>query len=418
MKRPLSRLANGGAEEPLAKAPRRKAEEWDRFLNARGVGGARNRFTRYLGVAVRNSIPFAPLRLCESCSRLASLTVSPLSLPVVLRSIAVLVTLAVAALPEVGLGDDDPPASRMTRAVRRVHVHRVWSAPGMESDPLSGMSLSAHVEAVGLKWRSLLVEVRLRTPDGKPVPVAADAPRGYADAKGRFSMSTRTPVFDDSFEWPELRASIPYEKVLDLPADRPQRLIATFRVSCEGLSSVSESEITIPPGKPPRVIRAVRLLAIDPFPNSLPLPSRERAGVRGNTQLQPGSHSSPDPKSPQNSGRDFPTTSDRGLAVEAYVEAVGLDGRSMTGRLSFRREDGKPLVSTDRSRGAPKPVESVRQSDCVSDQAQILSHFVDYGSLSLQPGLHRLILSYAAQCDGLTATIEEEHVLHRLMIDD
>ncbi len=364
------------------------------------------------------------------------------SLPAVFGWIAVLAVLALAG-PAQAAPAGEAAASRVTRAVRRVHVHRVWSASGMESDPHSGMSIYAHVEAVGLKWWSLLVEVRLCTPDGKPVRVAAGAPKEYADDKGRFYMSTHLPVFEDPFEWEALRASIPHEKVLDLPAERPQRLIATFRVSSDGLSSVSESEITIPPGKPPGVTRAVRVLALDPFPNRLrpesegkpaespektdpedrpntkpPLPSGERVGVRGNRPFKPRSDSPADPKSPEKTDRDAPASTDRGLAVEAYVEAVGLDGRTMTGRLSFRREDGKPLVATDSKPGVEKPLVDVRRSAVVSDQAQIFLHFVDYRSLNLEPGPHRLILSYSAHCDGLKATMEEEHALERLMIDD
>jgi hypothetical protein len=339
------------------------------------------------------------------------------SLPVGFPWIAVLTALALAALTEVAPAGEAAP-NRVTRAVRRVHVHRVWCAAGMESDARSGVSIYAHVEAVGLKWQSLLVEVRLRTPDGKPVRVAAGAPKDYADDEGRFYMSTHAPVFDDPFEWNELRASIPYEKVFDLSAEAPQPLIATFRVSCGGLSSVSESEITIPPGKPPAVKRAVRLLAIDPFPNRLPLPLAGDGRGEGTRKLQSATHSSPDPNSLQKTGRDRPTREDRGLAVEAYVEAVGLDGRAVTGRLSFRREDGKPLVLIDRNRRAQEPLVDERQSAVVSDQAQILLHFVGYSSLGLEPGPHRLILSYSAHCAGLTATMEEEHVLHRLMIDD
>ena len=339
------------------------------------------------------------------------------SLLVGFRWIAVLAALALAA-PAEAAPVGEAAASRVMRAVRRVHVHRVWAASGIESDAQSGMSIYAHVEAVGLKWRSLLVEVRLRTPDGKPVRVAAGAPKRYADDKGRFYMSTRAPVFDDPFEWDELRAPVPYEKVLDLPGEAPQRLIATFRVACDGLSSLSESEITIPPGKPPGVTRAVRLLAIDPFPNRPPLPSGENVGVRKNGPSKPGSDSPPDPKSLQKTGRDGQPSIDRGLAVEAYLEAVGLDGQTMTGRLSFRCQDGKPFVATDGKTGAEKPLVIKRQSAVVSDQAQILLHFADYRSLGLEPGPHRLILSYSALCAGLTATMEEEHVLQRLMKDE
>lgn len=304
-------------------------------------------------------------------------------LPSVLSWAAFLATSLGPALPNAVLGGEASAHPSVMRAVRRVQVHRVWSAAGTESDAETGLSIYAHVEAVGLKWRSLLVEVRLRTPEGKSIPVATEAPEGYADKDGQFYMSTRAPVFDDRFEWNELRASLPCEKVLDLPAARPLRLIATVRVSTSGLSSRSEAEIMIPPGPAPGVTRAVRLLALDPFPNSFrPEDTVDRAAK------------------------------ERGLAVEAYVEAVGLDRSKVLGRLSLRREDGQPLLPSGEGAEIKRPFQSVVESDVVSDQATVLSHFVPYRAVGLEPGRHRLILTYSASCQALTATTEEEHVLN------
>ena len=309
-------------------------------------------------------------------------------------SLAVLVVLGVAGVPGLVLGGEAAEHPGVMEAVRRVQVHRIWCEPGMDSDPETGFSLYAHVEAVGLKWRSLVVEVRLRTPDGKPVRAAKGAPEGYADEKGRFFMSARVPVFDDPFEWPELRASIPYEKALDLPAARPWRLIATFRASCEGLSSVSEAEITVPPAKAPGVKRALRLLAIDPFPNSPP----------------PKETTAADDAHPKDDSRG-PAGHKRGLMVEGYVAAEGLRCSKIVGQLVLQGEDGKPLLRKDPKTGAGKPVQHSVESDVVADQAQILLHFLSHDALGLEPGRHRLILSYTATCDGLTASLEEEHVV-------
>ena len=314
------------------------------------------------------------------------------SLPALFRSTGLLVALA-AVSPGVARAGEQPATSRVSRAARRVHVHRVWCAPGMETDAQSGASLYAHVEAAGFKWQSLSIEVRLRTPDGKPVRVLPGTPKEYGDDKGRFRMSTQAPVLHDPFEWKALRASVPCQRLLDLPADRPQRLIASFQVACDGLSSLSEAEITIPPGKPPGVRRAVRLLAIDAFPNRLPPNSEGKSA-----------HSLEKP------GRDARSNL-RGLAVEAYVEAVGLEGGKMTGRLSVRPSDADRLASADRRPAAERPTSDVQQSPVVSDQAQILLHFIDYRRLHLAPGPHPLILSYSADCEGLRATLEEEHVL-------
>ena len=143
------------------------------------------------------------------------------SLPVVLSRAAGVAILAGLGVPGVVASGGPPGHPAVSQAVRRVQVHRLWCEPGMESDPETGFSLYAHVEALGLRWRSLLVEVRLRTLDGKAVRAAKGAPEGYADEEGRFYMWARAPVFDDRYEWPELRASIPYERVFDLPAERP-----------------------------------------------------------------------------------------------------------------------------------------------------------------------------------------------------
>jgi len=281
----------------------------------------------------------------------------------------------------------------LMRAVRRVQVHRLWCEPGTESDAGAGLSLYAHLEAVGLRWQSVLVEIRLRTPDGKPVRATKSAPEGYADDQGRFFMGVRLPVFDDRFEWQALRASIPVEKVLDLPAERPRRLIATFRASCEGLSSVSEAEITIAPDKAPRLKRALSVLAIDPFADGPPPddPSAEHAA--------------------RNDGPPRPAARQRGLMVEGYVEAQGLGGSKLVGKLAVRADEGKPLLRKDPKTRAEKPVEHSVPSKVVAGQAQFLLHFLPYDTLRLEPGGHRLIFAYRAQCDGLTASLEEAHVV-------
>jgi len=319
------------------------------------------------------------------------------SLPALLfgrASLALLVSLGVAGVPSLVLGGEAAEYPGVMEAVRRVQVHGLSCEPGMDSDPEAGLSLYAHVEAVGLRWRSLLVEIRLRTPDGKPVRATKRASEGYVDKQGRFLMSARVPVFDDRFEWPELRASIPYEKVLDLPAERPRRLIATVRASCQGLSSVSEAEITVAPAKAPGVKRALRLLAIDPFANSLP---PDETATADDARRKDGSRG--------------PAGHERGLMVEGYVEAEGLGRSKIVGQLVLQGDDGKPLLRKDPKTKAERPVRHSVESEVVANQAQILLHFLRHDALGLEPGRHRLIFSYTAQCGGLTASLEEEHVV-------
>lgn len=278
---------------------------------------------------------------------------------------------------EVAGADKAQGRSPVLEAVRRVHVHRVWCVAGMETEQKKGLSVYAHVEAAGLRWESLGVEVRLRTPEGKPVEVAEGARDEYADEKGRFLMSTGIPVFDDHFEWKELRASIPYERILESSTEGPGALIATVRVSAMGLSSVSEAEITLPPPPTADVKRAVRLLAVDLF-----------AGATGRE------------------GKDG-----RGLAVEGYVGAVGLGEGKVVGRLSIRRPDGRASGGKEPKAKAKRLAQSTATVEASADQAQMLEHFVDYRSLKLAAGRRRVIFRYSAQSQGLFATLEEEHAI-------
>ncbi len=307
--------------------------------------------------------------------------------------------LSMACVPGAASGGEAAEGSDVMEPVRRVHVRGLGCKPGTAADAKSGLSIFIELEAVGLRWRSVLVEIGLRTREGKPVRVVDAAPQGYADEKGRFRMSARVPVFDDRFHWPELRASIPYEKVLDLPAERPCRLIAAVRASCEGLSSSAEAEIAVPPEPAGGVKRALSLLAVDPYPNSPPLdePADEREDPQDREQ----------PAAPDRPGAG------RGLMVEGYVAAEGLRRAKLVGRIAVRGEDGKPPVheGPEMGTGDAKPVDDASGAQVVSGQAQILLHFLDYRVLGLPPGRHRVILSYTATCDGLSASLEEGYVL-------
>ncbi len=318
-----------------------------------------------------------------------------LSIPAAVVASGVLVVcLAGAEPPRAARGGDASGPPAVAPPVRRVHVHRTWCEPGTDSGKTAGIALCTHVEALGLRWHPLLVELRLRTPDGKPVRVAAQAPEGYEDLKGEFYLSTQVLVRGDRYQWPELRTAFSSRKVLDLPAGKPRRLIAAFRASSGGLSSSSEAEITVPPTGAPRVERAVRLLAIDTFPNSMP-PEAADDSAEGRKEVSPPA----------------PAQREPGLTVWAYVEAVGLDKQRLVGRLSFRDRDGKPLVWKGRKTEADKPFESKVRLEVLPRQAQVLLHFVPYSAIGLKPGDRRCILTYAASCQGLTAELEEEYAV-------
>jgi hypothetical protein len=179
-----------------------------------------------------------------------------------------------------------------------------------------------------------------------------------------------------------------------LPPERPQRLIATMRASSSGLSSVSKAEITVPPPASPGANRAVRVLAMDTFPNSF--------RPEGNDQ------SAETQENPAGAGAD---AKELGLTVWGYLEAVGLDKRKLVGKLTFRAPSGQPLTRKAGKGGVNKPFESRVERTVLPQQAQVLLHFVPYREIGLTPGDHRLIFSYSATCDGLTSTLEEEYVV-------
>jgi len=291
--------------------------------------------------------------------------------------LAAAAVVAVGALGSVVLGaEESQPPPVLSAAMGRVQVHRVDSQKGTEEDPRTGMSLLAKVETLGLQWKSLRIEVRLRTKEGQPVRVLKSAPSGYADDEGRFWMATHAPIWANRMGWPALRASFPYEQLLDLPGPRDHRLIASFQASCEGLCSVCEVEFVLP--SKVQTQRAVRLLAIDVFPDTTAQADAEPSAAV-----------------------DRP----RGLAVWAYVEAVGLDGRTVTGRLSLYQPPSS--LVTD---GVPRRLaQSCRSLTVAAGQAQILYHFIPHSRLGLAPGDHRVLVRYSASCDGLKATMDEVH---------
>jgi hypothetical protein len=254
------------------------------------------------------------------------------------------------------------------------------------------MSVFAQVEATGLKWSSLVSKVRLRTREGKSIQVLGSAPGGYADEEGYFFMSARASVWSQRVRWPSLTAAFPHQAVLDLPAGQEHRIIVSFHASCSDLESVSEAEILVPPKL--GVERALRLLAIDVFPGSAPLEDANGTGLGSGT---PVSHN--------------PAPAVKGITVWAYVEAVGLRGCSVQGRLTLRRESGESILSLAEDAEPPRPFESRANTDVVPGQAQILLHFVPYRKLDLAPGNHRLVLTYSAECDGLKSSMEEVHAI-------
>jgi hypothetical protein len=177
-----------------------------------------------------------------------------------------------------------------------------------------------------------------------------------------------------------------------LPAGQKHRIIASFRASCSDLESVSEAEILVPPKL--GVERALRLLAMDVFPGSTP---PEDASGTGSEK--------------RNAASDDPAQAAKGVTVWAYVEAVGLAGSSVTGRLTLRHESGEPIMSLAADSKTSRPIDSRSRTDVVPGQAQILLHFVPYRTLALAPGNHRLVLTYHAKCDGLTSSMEEVHAI-------
>jgi len=292
-----------------------------------------------------------------------------------------------AALPLPVVAGDAASSPTCIRPVRRVYVHRI----GPDTAEAAGgeLVLGIQADALGLRWRTLDLDVRLQTADGKPVRVAADAPAGYADKRGFFRMAGRAPILGNEVGWNDLRATIPLEKLLGRPPGDVGPLTATVKASSEGLVSSSQAEIVFDEKGQPRVSRAVGLLAVDVYVDRLAdaedLPSAETSAK--------------------------PARAGRGLTVWGYVEAVGLGRSEMTGTLRLGRPADPRVPSAGEGRDAFRKIVNEKRREVAPDQAQVFCHFVPYGDLGLKPGPNRLTVRYAASCAGLSAAVTEEYVV-------
>jgi len=132
---------------------------------------------------------------------------------------------------------------------RFVHAHYAWAQHKMLEDAppgpdISGLMLTGHVKADEMRGETMIAEIRLRRPNGKPVMAAKGAPAGYADEKGCFVGRFTEKVPSDKAEWKSIHLWVPFA-ALDLAPGRQHKLILTFLASAGGLTATREQDIAL-----------------------------------------------------------------------------------------------------------------------------------------------------------------------------
>ena len=136
-----------------------------------------------------------------------------------------------------GRGDDG------LAGTQRVKVGRVWCKPDVRQGGEPGLMVYADVAARACKGRSLMVTVRLRHHDGRPVKAAGGAPAVFADGKGRFVAWSPDQVRYDPAEWRGFAVFVPYRH-LALDRGRLQQLVVTLSAACDGETNGVEALTT------------------------------------------------------------------------------------------------------------------------------------------------------------------------------
>jgi len=137
-------------------------------------------------------------------------------------------------------------AKRMPRTIRWAVVscrYNVKSPSGRQ------MVASVGIGARGLRGKTVTIEARLRTPDGRPVMAAGRTPKLFRDEKGRFRLLVRHEVLRDSassIEPPpkDIEVIVPH-RMLDLPRGKTHRLTLTLRAYCRPVGGYMERDVTL-----------------------------------------------------------------------------------------------------------------------------------------------------------------------------
>ena len=121
-----------------------------------------------------------------------------------------------------------------------VKVARVWHQAGEQASGQAGVMVYGDVAANGCKGQQLVVTVRLRRHDGRPVRAAAGAPAQFADARRRFTATVPSAVPYPRTRWAAYRVFVPV-RYLALPRGQEHPLIVVFTASCGGQANTVET---------------------------------------------------------------------------------------------------------------------------------------------------------------------------------
>ena len=157
---------------------------------------------------------------------------------------------------------------------------------------------------------------------------------------------------------------------------------------------------------PPDIQPSFRLVSLRQNPHVLPLP-----GTKEDPGVQPGAM--------EVKSDSRPLDWEPGIMMEGKVESDGLSGQAVTASIRFRRLSGDPVLAKKDGSGkyrdpegrfvVPFPGEAPSKAEGLPS----INLWIPFNAIDLPPGWeHTLILTFSAECGGLTAFLEEEFVLH------
>jgi len=277
--------------------------------------------------------------------------------------------------PRLPMTPEFPTApSAAPTSLRSLHVKRVWCEQGVEHQGKRGLGVCGHVLVEGLQGLRVQATATLRRRDGTPVQAAPGAPREHVGTRGQVQGRYAHTVDGARADWKKLWVFIPYTAAT-LP---PPPYVVGLHVACGGLVSMGEAEAGA----------AVSLF--DPTGRALRL---TRVAVQHNAQAPRGGEG----------GRP-------GFLVNGYLEVEGFGTQPQPTAVTMRlhHPNGQPV----RKRKAGKPFVASAKGSSRDGRVPPFWMWYPYHALDLAPGrTHRVVMSYAVSCGGLTAALAQECVL-------
>ncbi len=273
-------------------------------------------------------------------------------------------------------------------AARALRIERLTIEPNLQSENGPLVRVTAKVIAAGLAGQQIVLEVRLRTPDGQMLGGPPDLPPGYADAQGLYFRAVDQIRLEPA-EWS------PFVLIPQSVAGSVPGLIVTATAGCGGLTARMDSDLAPPgEGSPPRTIRIL--------------------GIRQDHQQVMAAAETPQYVG---TGGIHTTPVRLGAGVTGALEADGLGGQTLQLSVLVQHPNGAPVMPS--ARGGPAYTDeqgrfSSRTADPIRYQDARwggFSAFVPYDALELPPGGQRPVLVYFVSAANLASFAQEDFQL-------